>query len=103
MRSTLLRLAFLLLSVLALGAEKHTMHPVPLPNGAGGIGFDDMGFAPSLRKVLIPAGRSGNLDLIDPDTLAIDTIGGFSSRNDFGGGHGQGVTSADSGRGLIFA
>jgi hypothetical protein len=77
--------------------------PLPLPGGERGIGFDDMGFAPSIHKVLVPAGRSGNLDLIDPDTRQIAAIGGFSSRSSFGGGHGQGVTSADEGRGLLFA
>jgi len=74
-----------------------------LPGGDSGIGFDDMGFAASLHKVLVPAGRSGNLDLIDPDTKQVVAIGGFSSRTSFGGGHGQGVTSADEGRGLLFA
>ena len=77
--------------------------PLPLPGGESGIGFDDMGFAPSIHKVLVPAGRSGNLDLIDPDTMQVTAIGGFSSRRSFGGGHGQGVTSADEGRGLLFA
>jgi DNA-binding beta-propeller fold protein YncE len=85
----------------ASGAIKPT--PLALPGGESGIGFDDMGFAPSIHKVLVPAGRSGNLDLIDPDTKQVTAIGGFSSRSSFGGGHGQGVTSADEGRGLLFA
>ena len=80
-----------------------TPRPLPLPGGESGIGFDDMGFAPSIHKVLVPAGRSGNLDLIDHDTTQVTAIGGFSSRKSFGGGHGQGVTSADEGRGLLFA
>jgi DNA-binding beta-propeller fold protein YncE len=62
-----------------------------------------MGFAPSIHKVLVPGGRSGNLDLIDPDTKQVTAIVGFSSRALFGGGHGQGVTSADEGRGFLFA
>jgi len=62
-----------------------------------------MGFAPSSHIVLVPAGRSGNLDLIDPVTKQVTAIGGFSSRTSFGGGHGQGVTSADEGRGFLFA
>jgi hypothetical protein len=41
-----------------------TPTPLALPVGEGGIGSDDMGFAPALHKVLVPAGRSGNLDLI---------------------------------------
>jgi len=92
-----------LVATAAVGAEGLTVAPLTLPNGRGGIGFDDMGFSPSLRRVLVPAGRSGNLDLIDPDTLEVTPISGFSTRSAFGGGHGQGVTSADAGRGLLFA
>ena len=79
--------------------------PLPLPGGEGGIGFDDMGFAPSLHLVMVPAGRSGNLDLIDPVSRKVTAIGGFSSSSSFGGGHGQGVTSADAdqNRRLLFA
>src|SRR5713226_1443518 len=95
-------LLLLCLSMLAASAAI-TPTPLALPGGEGGIGFDDMGFAPSIHKVLVPAGRSGNLDLIDPDTKQVTAISGFSRRASFGGGHGQGVTSADEGRGLLFA
>ncbi len=88
---------------LVAAGEAITPKPLPLPGGQSGIGFDDMGFAPSIHRVLVPAGRSGNLDLIDPDTKQVTAIGGFSSRKSFGGGHGQGVTSADEGRGILFA
>ncbi len=77
--------------------------PIPLPNGAGGIGFDDLGYSAQLGQVLVPAGRTGNLDLIDPKTLAVTTISGFNAQNSFGGGHGEGTTSVDFGRGLLFA
>jgi hypothetical protein len=95
----------LLSSCLTLVAATSAMMPtsLALPGGEGGVGFDDMGFARSLRRVLVPGGRSGNLDLIDPDTLEITLMGGFSRRSAFAGGHGHGVTSADEGRGLIFA
>ena len=103
-RLGVLRDLFALLCIGMLAASGAlTPTPLELPGGAGGIGFDDMGFAPSLRKVLVPAGRSGNLDLVDPDNKQVTAIGGFSSRKSFGGGHGQGVTSADGGRGLLFA
>jgi hypothetical protein len=70
----------------------------------GGIGFDDLGFAAGARKVLAPAGRTGRLDLIDPDAKAVTAVDGFtSSSGAYGGGHGQGTTSADEGRGLVFA
>src|SRR5215475_13633488 len=100
---SLLCAVVILVSLTAPRAQELKFNPLPLPNGSGGIGFDDLGFARSLRRVLVPAGRSGNLDLIDPDTLEITAIGGFTKRGAFGGGHGQGVTSADEGRGLVFA
>ena len=103
MRVAIFSLVVALLSVGAFAGEDLGVSPLPLPNGTGGIGFDDMGFARSLHSVLVPAGRSGNLDLIDPVTLQVTSIGGFSRRSAFGGGHGQGVTSADEGRGLLFA
>jgi len=75
---------------------------IALPDGAGGIGFDDMGFARELRKVIVPAGRTGNLVLIDPDTRAITAIPGFT-KSAGGAGHGDGTTSAEEGAGLLFA
>ena len=77
--------------------------PVPLPGGLGGIGFDDLGFSPSLHMVLIPGGRSGNLDLVDSTTAEVISISGFSKSEKPGGGHGEGITSVDAGRGLLFA
>jgi len=75
-----------------------------LPGGDTGIGFDDLMFSPSLHRVLAPAGRTGKLDLIDPTTLKIESVAGFSADTDrFGGGHGEGTTSADSGGGFVFA
>src|SRR5690348_14159515 len=79
---------------------------VPLPGGSpAGIGFDDMRYSPSLHRVIAPAGRTGALDLVDPATKKVTSIPGFSSDTSFGGGagHGQGTTSADEGRGLLFA
>ena len=77
--------------------------PLAIPNGAGGIGFDDLGFAPGLHKVIVPAGRTGNLVLVEPGSNKTEVIGGFSSQATFTGGHGEGVTSADVGRSGIFA
>ena len=75
-----------------------------LPGGEGGIGFDDLMFSPALHRVLAPAGRTGKLVLIDPKTQKLESIAGFSTETDkFGGGHGEGTTSADTGAGLIFA
>src|SRR5450432_3739299 len=75
-----------------------------MPEGAAGIGFDDLGFSPVLHRVLAPGGRTGKLDLVDPKTQAIESVSGFSTDADkFGGGHGEGTTSADVGGGMIFA
>jgi DNA-binding beta-propeller fold protein YncE len=94
--------ATMLLGALLLAAGE-SMTPMALPGGAGGIGFDDLRYSPELGKVLVPAGRSGRLDLVDPKTRAIVAIEGFTSSSDGAPGHSQGTTSADSGDGLIFA
>jgi len=88
--------------LMVLGASLMALSPVPFPGGEGGIGFDDLGFAPAIHRVLVPGGRTGNLVLIDPDTKQFETIAGFSQQGEYGGGHGEGITSADEGRGLIF-
>ena len=74
-----------------------------LPDGAAGIGFDDLRFSAKLDRVLAPAGRTGKLDLIDPKSLAIESVDGFSSGATFEGGHGEGTTSVDEGGGFLFA
>jgi DNA-binding beta-propeller fold protein YncE len=51
---------------------------------------------------MAPGGRSGNLALVDPDSLAVTTISGFSAIGDYSGGHDDGATSVDEGRGLLF-
>jgi hypothetical protein len=53
--------------------------------------------------VLVPAGGTGNLDLVDPKTGAVTAIGGFSRTAGGGDGHGHGVTSVDGGEGWLFA
>jgi DNA-binding beta-propeller fold protein YncE len=74
-----------------------------IPGGKLGIGFDDISFAPALGRVIVPAGRTGDLDLIDTATRQITIIGGFTAHAKFGGFHAQGVTSADAGAGMLFA
>lgn len=80
-----------------------SMRPLALPEGKPGIGFDDLQYAGALDRLLVPAGRSGRLDLVDPKSRSITSIEGFSAKADFGGGHGEGVTSAVYGGGWIFA
>ncbi len=77
--------------------------PVALPGGAAGIGFDDMGFSATLGYVLVPAGRTGELDLVDPSSEEISPVGGFSTAATYVGGDTFGVTSADEGNALVYA
>jgi hypothetical protein len=70
--------------------------PVPLPDGTPGIGFDDLVYSPALKKVVAPAGRTGDVDLVDPMTLEVTRIGGFSKTTMFTlGKHRSGSTAAD--------
>jgi hypothetical protein len=72
--------------------------------GPGGIGFDDLWFAPRLRRVLVPAGGTGRLDLVNPDDLSVTSIPGFGvAPGGYEGGHEEGTTSADEGGGFLFA
>ena len=76
---------------------------IEIPGGSAGIGFDDLRFSPASGKVLVPAGRTGALVLVDPATRELTAIGGFSAKAEFSGGHDDGVTSADEAQGWIFA
>ncbi|HEY2902744.1 MAG TPA: hypothetical protein VGL59_19340 [Polyangia bacterium] len=74
-----------------------------LPDGKAGIGFDDLRFDAAANRLLIPAGRTGNVDLIDVVTQEVSAVGGFARTATYVAGHGQGVTSVDAGEGLLFA
>jgi len=88
----------IMFAVAALAA----LSPQSFPGGSQGIGFDDLGFAPTLHKVMVPGGSTGKLALIDPDSQNMEIIGGFSERAGYSGGHGEGITSSDAGRGLMY-
>src|SRR6266576_5690054 len=64
-----------------------------------GIGFDDLRYSPSLHRVLVPAGRTGNLVLVDPSTHQPSVVAQLSKEEAYGGGHGEGTTSVDEGEG----
>ena len=72
------------------------------PGGSQGIGFDDIDFALTLRKVMVPGGSTGKLALIDPDSQKMEIVGGFSERAGYSGGHGEGITSSDAPHDLIY-
>jgi DNA-binding beta-propeller fold protein YncE len=97
---TVRTLFFVLLAASCSGSAAGT--PVGLPDGAGGIGFDDLRYSRTLRRILAPAGRTGTLALVDPGSTAVTTISGFSATAGYDGGHDFGATSVDEGRGLLF-
>src|SRR5262245_23852244 len=76
--------------------------PIALPGGSPGIGFDDLRFLPELGRVVAPGGRSGTVFEIDPATLAVSAVQGFSATPKYAGGHDDGPTSADEGAGLVY-
>jgi DNA-binding beta-propeller fold protein YncE len=91
--------AAIFLLAAAAGARAHTPAvPTPeriaVPDGDIGVGYDDLQYAPSLHRILVPTGRTGRLLLLDPATKALTAIEGFSSTRVFHGGHGDGTTSA---------
>ncbi len=85
------------LTAISRAAEIAASKTIAIPGGEAGIGFDDMGYSSALGKVIVPAGRTGTIALIEPGTDAIEVIGGFTHEDKFGGGHGESVTSADMG------
>jgi hypothetical protein len=74
-----------------------------VPGGEEGVGFDDLRFSSALNRVIVPAGRTGSILLVQPGEWQVDRITGVSTGAASGEGHGGGVTSADEGRGFLFA
>ncbi|MGH7438163.1 MAG: YncE family protein [Polyangiaceae bacterium] len=75
---------------------------VPLPSGDAGIGFDDLQFSSTLRRVIVPAGRTGRVDLVNPDDSGVTTIAGFTATDGYqSGSYSDGPTSAVEVRGLL--
>jgi len=93
--------ASLLVALLA-GCASNDGTSVTLPDAGPGIGFDDLQYSSALHRVLAPGGRSGKLDLIDPGSLAFQSVSGFSAMGSYSGGHDDGATSVTEGRGLLF-
>src|SRR5689334_12639841 len=79
-RFTTLLIVALIASGCSVSLNPYSLHAtsIALPGGAGGIGFDDLAYDTSLGKVIVPAGATGNLDLIDPANLQVQPISGFS-------------------------
>src|SRR5262245_28104828 len=87
---------------LQLNAQQTQSKSVSMPEGSAGIGFDDIQYSSAMKKVLVPSGRTGMLNLVDPESLAVTSISGFSAAKDYKGGHGEGITSVDEGKEVLF-
>lgn len=72
---------------------------------SSGIGFDDLVFAPTARRVLLPAAGSGEIAEVDPDTFAVTRLQAFpaTGRAYQSGRHDNGVTSVAEGDGRFYA
>jgi DNA-binding beta-propeller fold protein YncE len=78
------------------------VEPLPLPSGSPGIGLDDLRYSPAMGSILVPGGRTGDLDVIDGRTRTVTSISGFSAEDSFDGGHDFGATSVEEVDGLLY-
>lgn len=90
-------------AVAGASADGSTDATIQLPGGEVGIGLDDLRFSARLGRIVSPAGRTGSVDLVDPGSLAVTSVSGFSAFDTFDGSDQQGVESADEGAGFVFA
>jgi hypothetical protein len=106
MRTIILALLFAVVGTPAFAQSEDSSFKataVAIPGGKDGVGLDDIHFSPSLHKVLLPAGRTGKLYMIDPSSLAMTSVEGFSSSTENKKGQKVGISSADEGEGFLFA
>ncbi|HEY3053839.1 MAG TPA: hypothetical protein VGK04_10695 [Thermoanaerobaculia bacterium] len=102
-RLSMLSAMALLLAASAAFAQPFRGEAIPISTDKKGVGFDDLRYSAALHRVLVPAGRMGDLVLIDPATHQRTVITGLSSEEKYGGGHGEGTTSVDEGEGALYA
>lgn len=76
---------------------------IAIPGGEHGIGFDDMDYVAQLHRIVVPAGQTGAIALIDPQRVALQLIPGVATPRTAVRGHGEGTTSAAYARGFLFA
>jgi DNA-binding beta-propeller fold protein YncE len=76
---------------------------IALPGGEHGLDLDDMAYMPALHRVVVPAGQTGTLVLIDPETNALTSIPGISPTATKPHGRDEGTSSAAYGADLLFA
>lgn len=103
--SAALGAASLFLLAASAGAAPSGAKPVaiPLPGGGQGLDLDDMGYLPALHRIVVPAGQTGALVLIDPKDNALDSIPGIAPPPAKAGDRRVGTSSASYGEGFLFA
>ena len=84
-------------------AQPFSGETIAISHDGKGIGFDDLRYSTSLHRVLVPAGRTGTIVLIDPSNHRSASIEGWPAEAAYGGGHGEGTTSVDEGEGALYA
>ncbi len=103
MRGRAFAVGLSLLALAALASAQPVPEAIPVPGGSSGVGFDDLVWSGDLHRVLVPAAGTGLLLLLEPREWRLTKIGGLSDERTYTGGHDDGVTSADAGRGFLFA
>lgn len=81
-------------SAWATGRSAKALTPIALPGVGKHAGFDDMGFAPALGRIVIPGGISGQVFFIDPSTDAVSDSIRVLPPSKPRRGHDVGTTSA---------
>lgn len=87
------------------GLSGPRMTTVSLSPNQSVIWFDDAAYSASLHKLLVPGANTGKLFLIDPDTLAVSSIPGFTNPASMAGGSPTakgGITSIAEGNNLLY-
>ncbi|MGH8396677.1 MAG: YncE family protein [Gammaproteobacteria bacterium] len=95
--------AVLPLSTFAVSAQLAPQKVIKIPGGEHGIGFDDIGYAAPLHSVMIPAGDTGNLVMIDPVTNTLTVIPGVATALVNTKQRREGTSSAVYADGYLFA
>lgn len=98
--ASLVALSLAWAGVAAAHSDRHLIH---LPSNGSGLDFDDMTYAPSLHRVLVPAAQSGALALIDPANQKLTEWKNLVPPGQGPDHDDAGTTSADAGDGLVFA
>jgi hypothetical protein len=87
----------------AVASGQPAPETIPIPSGQSGVGFDDLVYSADLHRVIVPAAGTGTLLLVNPGDWRVESFSGLSEKKTYQGGHDDGVTSADAGRGFLFA